>query len=153
MEEAQIFGKTQKGNDEVRTRQNHLVHNLRYLLIMVDGKSTVAELREKCKTLTDVPNALDELQQQGYISCGELEASADDPVCLTKRELIAVAREVLGDKASAIEKKIREAEGGIDGLMELSLKCEKLIKLTIDEKRAKQFIERCRAVIQSRLVN
>lgn len=152
MEHLQTFGKTAKGEAEVRTREHRLAHGLRYLLIMIDGKSTIAQLRDKCGTLTDVATSLKALEQQGFVAIfGGSNPVISGPADVIKLELIAVAREMLGEKAQGVEKKIRESTSGIEGLTELAIKCQKLIKLTIDEGSAERFLQRCNAVIAARL--
>ena len=42
-----VFLKTQKGEAEIVTRTNKLNHALRYVLILVNGKSTVGEIMDK----------------------------------------------------------------------------------------------------------
>lgn len=72
-----VFRKTPKGVDEVQHRSGKLTPRQRRILIMVDGKRTVEELRELAST-DDLSNVLGHLEEEGYIELvglkGENEA-------------------------------------------------------------------------------
>jgi len=63
-----VPSKTQKGTDEIATRQNKLDARLRAVLIMVNGKTTVAELGQKFGA--DVTPLLQQLAAKGFVREG-----------------------------------------------------------------------------------
>jgi len=63
-----IFAKTAKGREEISQRTHGLPQRLRTLLVIVDGQTTAAEHREKCKGLGDVAGMLVALSAQGFIA-------------------------------------------------------------------------------------
>jgi len=61
---------------------------------------------------------------------------------MTKVRLAALARELLGDSAERIIKKVEEAEDTPEALEQVLAGCKKLIKLTISEEMADTFLQR-----------
>lgn len=70
MELNQVYFKTSKGLEEIQNRTYKLAASLRRLLIMVDGRSTAAEMIQRLTTLGDVAIALGELEAGGFIASG-----------------------------------------------------------------------------------
>lgn len=62
-----IFDKTDKGRDEIATRQYRLVPRLRTLLVLVDGKQTKGELLQKFSGIGLNEDSLAELLDNGFI--------------------------------------------------------------------------------------
>lgn len=62
-----IFDKTDKGRDEIATRENRLPPRLRTLLLLVDGKREAVELMTKVAGLGLNEKSLVELLEGGYI--------------------------------------------------------------------------------------
>ena len=60
-----VPSKTQKGTDEIATRKNKLEARVRAVLIMVNGKTTAAQLSQKFGG--DVTPLLQQLLAQGFI--------------------------------------------------------------------------------------
>lgn len=83
MELNQVYFKTSKGLEEIQNRTYKLAASLRRLLIMVDGRSTAAEMIQRLTTLGDVAIALGELEAGGFIASGaSVEASAGSRVSM-----------------------------------------------------------------------
>ena len=83
MELNQVYFKTSKGLEEIQNRTYKLAASLRRLLIMVDGRSTAAEMIQRLTTLSDVAIALGELEAGGFIASGaSVEASAGSRVSM-----------------------------------------------------------------------
>ena len=145
-----VFLKTQKGETEIVTRTNKLNHALRYVLILVNGKSTVGEIMDKGAGLPKIELALDMLATQGFIytlveSKQTSQASLRDP----KSQIIALAQTLLGDDAKPIIKKLRESDNSPDALAHTTNMCKRLIKLTIDDVKAEDFVRRAQEIIFS----
>lgn len=61
-----IFAKTRKGQDEIATKAGGLTPRIRRVLIFVDGKRTVEELRGMLQS-DDLQHTLGMLEEAGYI--------------------------------------------------------------------------------------
>ena len=68
MELNQVYLKTAKGQEEIQSRTHKLPAYARRLLIMVDGRSTAADLISRLTTLGDVEAGLAELEAGGFIA-------------------------------------------------------------------------------------
>lgn len=64
MDSSAIFKKTAKGVEEVRTRKNKLSRQLRTILILIDGFTSVADLEEAAVRLGAPQNFMMVLEQQ-----------------------------------------------------------------------------------------
>ncbi|WP_019141039.1 hypothetical protein [Noviherbaspirillum massiliense] len=62
-----IYDKTDKGREEIATRKHQLAPRLRTLLLLVDGKSSVAALLPKIAGLGLDEQSITELLEQGFI--------------------------------------------------------------------------------------
>jgi hypothetical protein len=62
-----IYAKTNSGEEAMRQRTRVVQRNVRMVLILVDGNSTVADLSAKTGNVQLVENALNELEQSGFI--------------------------------------------------------------------------------------
>lgn len=69
---AVVFSKTRKGQDEVETRGGGLTPRVRRVLIMVDGKRTVEDLRGVLAA-DDLTHTLGMLEEEGYIEMAALK--------------------------------------------------------------------------------
>jgi hypothetical protein len=68
MDMAAVYAKTAKGQEEISTRAHKLPQKQRLVLILVDGKLSVAQHREKAGPLGDVVAILRELERGGFIA-------------------------------------------------------------------------------------
>ncbi len=64
----ELLDKTDKGQEEIKSRKYKLHAKLRMLLLLVDGNHTAAALTEQATKLALSPAVLDDLREQGYIS-------------------------------------------------------------------------------------
>ncbi len=62
-----IYQKTDKGQDEIRTRANHLDQRHRAVLLMVNGEKTCDEILLQLQPLGMTQAVFDELEQGGYV--------------------------------------------------------------------------------------
>jgi hypothetical protein len=76
MDKNTIFCKTSEGEEAVRQRTRLVQRNLRIILIMVDGHSTVSALEERFEDAAVVVGALEELEQSGFIKRLQQEGPA-----------------------------------------------------------------------------
>lgn len=156
-----IFFKTEKGKDEIEHRSCGLPFNQRRVLILVDGRSTVAQLRARSVGIPDLEEILEELQRQGLVHVAGAEApdpaaSADDgapaprngsAAAGVRERLIGLAGEILGPDAGKVVRKLREAADSEEGLATCLESCRKVVKLTIDEAKAEELYRRGRELL------
>ncbi|WP_295006681.1 hypothetical protein [uncultured Dechloromonas sp.] len=67
-----VFAKTQKGHDEIATKAGGLSPRVRRILIFVDGKRSVEELRGMILA-DDLQHTLGMLEEEGYIEFHDLK--------------------------------------------------------------------------------
>lgn len=146
-----VFVKTEKGQQEIATRQFHLKHSLRYVLILIDGKSSVEKIIEKGAGLCDINEALAYLSQEGFIQPIEETTYGTSSEAGTKAEVIAMAHSLLGAHSANVVKKLQQSPDTPEDLIEAAENCKKLIKLVIDEAKAEEFVRRAREIILSNL--
>lgn len=65
-----ILSKTAKGMEEIETRKHKLDQRSRALLIVVNGKSSAAELLKKFEQMGDVSPMLEQLLANGFVAEG-----------------------------------------------------------------------------------
>ncbi len=109
MDTTTVYIKTDKGREEIDKRTNHLGARFRTALILVDGRSTAAELIGKIPG--EGANILAELLKDGYIAPaagtapagGDTEPAAPEAaeksgfdLATAKREAVRVIEAVLG---------------------------------------------------------
>jgi hypothetical protein len=141
--------RTAKGDEELQTRAHKLKHNLRYVLLLVDGASTVQQIVEKGTALHEVESSLAELSAEGFVKIGDAPPAGGRDVVQVKEELIAIAKEILGPAAAGVVSKIQAAPDNRESLLEVAKQCKKVVKLTIDEKKADQLLSRCSSLLDT----
>ena len=62
-----IYQKTEKGQDEIRTRANHLDQRHRAVLLMINGEKTCDDILVQLQPLGMTQAVFDELEGGGYI--------------------------------------------------------------------------------------
>lgn len=148
-----VFVKTAKGEEEIRTRQNKLPPAIRVPLILVDGRSTVEELVSKGGEQTKLAEALAYLEQHGFIeptgAAGMQSPAARAGGGSTKLQLIQLMQALVGQGADKVVAKLNEAPDSRDGLEAAVVACHKLMRLTIDEKKAEEFLARAREILRT----
>lgn len=145
-----VYGKTEKGKERFDARD--IPTTLRHALILVDGRSTLHELLKKGAGLENLADSFEMLEEMGLMapvgviaamSPPPSSASAIKPILAggpVKRQLMALAIRILGDKAEKVTRKIDETVDSNAALMHTIDSCGKVIKLTIDEKKAGEFV-------------
>ena len=144
MDGGKVFAKTQKGREEIATRQYRLPANLRTALILVDGKTDAAHLIGDGGSLAE--KELEELALLGFIQeaagpAGEPLAASEGTVSpargAVKTELIRISRDILGSEADKIAKKIEKSSDGKEALHATLKSCIEVVRLIVDEKKSK----------------
>lgn len=160
MDRQTVLAKTALGVDALNQRSADLPRVLRHALILVDGRSNLAELEAKGAIVPDFSGALLELITRGLIAERRGTASSRPAEAPTgagtaasdehspRDSLVALAERLLGARGDKVVKKLREAGASRDELLAASDSCFKLIRLTIDEKLAEQFRSAARLLLE-----
>lgn len=138
-----VLGKTRKGVEEVAARSGAVAQKLRSVLILVDGKTPVAELLRKCSFIPECGQHLVWLVQHGFVEAvGSVPGAAlVQPAVATsaRKALQDLAQEVLGKHATAVVQRLQDTDDTRAALTQTLERCHKLIRLSIDEGKAEQF--------------
>jgi len=144
-----VYAKTEKGKERFEARDIPLT--LRHALILVDGRSTLQELMKKGQGLENLEDAFEMLAEMGLMApvgaIAALSAQSATGGSSVKRKLAELAIRILGDKAQKIIRKIDEAADSNAALMNTIDGCGKVIRLTIDEKMAEEFVVAAKALM------
>ena len=147
-----ILFRTAKGEALAQGHSHEISANLRRALLVVDGKTSVADIAKKVFWVSDVVAVLQELYKLELINDdvstiqGDVSQTGGGGLLL-KIKLAGLARELLQDNAGRIIKRIEDADGTPEALDEALLSCKKLIKLTINDNIADIFLRRGREII------
>jgi hypothetical protein len=146
MDTSLILVKTSKGVEEIRSRSFGLPQTLRALLIMADGSISLSSLLSRTAQLPKVQEHIEWLVSEGFV---ESVAPAGHPSTrLSARDaLIALSRELLGTDAPKVIERLKAAPDSPTELQAAVERCHKLIRLTIDEKKAGQFLQAGQALL------
>lgn len=170
-----VFLRTDKGNQEISARTYHLPQRLRVVLILVDGKSTVSQLRDKAVSLPRLEDSLEDLAINGFIRANS--ASWDRRVGAAPRvraaasyegeerrrggtngaftsvraRLIDLAIITFGARAENLVKIFREAPGSWQGFEGAISNATELVTAVFDESSAEQFRSKSWQVLTSAL--
>ena len=146
-----VLAKTEKGKEEIGARRYGLPQTVRHTLILVDGKSTVAQLLQKGSMIPGIADALETLLQDGFVrpAGGQAPSTASTagPASPTKEALIRLAEQVLGDQAGKVVKKLADSGGSSSELAVAVDGCHKLIRLAIDRDKAEAFHKRAKEIL------
>lgn len=144
MDGRKVFAKTQKGKDEIATRQYRLPAKLRMALILVDGKSDMANLAGEGES--GLAKELEELALLGFIeevspsfekSAPASSKAAASSAAGIKTELIRITSDILGSQADKIIKKIEKSPDDKEGLGATLNSCIEVVRLIVDEKKSR----------------
>jgi hypothetical protein len=114
-----ILAKTAKGQEEVDTRKYKLDMRTRALLIMINGKSTAAEIQQKFGQMGDVSAKLEQLVANGFIAETGAPAAGAGPAKAAaaaagfedaRAQLSRALSDALGPNGDAIAEKIEACE-------------------------------------------
>ena len=167
-----VFSRTEKGNFEINSRKHQLPMRLRTVLILVDGKSNVTQLRDKASAIPELENFLENLALDGFISAkssswdrrlslGRRDKfkgvdrrgrdSGDSTFTGIKARLVDTAILTFGDSAENVVKKFREAPSDWQGLENAITECTKLAGLVYDDSTASEFKSKCWQILSKAL--
>lgn len=148
-----LFTKTLKGTQEIESRKFNLPTDLRSVLILVDGRRTVAQLNKQLSKMGNIPSLLETLQQQGFIepqgagatSPPSIKSSAashpSPPTGHTdkiKAELELQIKQHFGLMANSLINKL-EKYNTLDELYGYAIHCRELIQESFNKRKADTF--------------
>lgn len=168
-----VFSRTEKGNFEINSRKHQLPMRLRTVLILVDGKSNINQLRDKASVIPELENFLEDLALDGFISAQSpawdrrleidqggaykgvdrrsRDGGGDATFTGIKARLIDTAILTFGDGAENVVKKFREASSDWQGLEHAITECTKLAGLVYDDSTASEFRTKCWRILSKAL--
>jgi len=154
MDTTLILVKTSKGVEEIKSRSHGLSQTLRALLIMADGATSLSSLLSRNAQMPKAEESIAWLVREGFVetvpgsskrsAAAAAAGSSAGPITgqLTpKQMLVAMTRDLLGPDASKVIQRLDEAPDSPVELAAAVERCHKFIKLTIDEKKAEQFLK------------
>ena len=152
MDTTLILVKTSKGVEEIKSRSHGLSQTLRALLIMADGATSLSSLLSRNAQMPKAEESIAWLVREGFVETvpgsskrsAAAAGSSAGPITgqLTpKQMLVAMTRDLLGPDASKVIQRLDEAPDSPVELAAAVERCHKFIKLTIDEKKAEQFLK------------
>lgn len=103
-----VLHKTDKGVEEIETRKHKLEQKLRTILIVVNGKSTAAELLRKFETIGDVRPMVEQLLAGGFVR--EAAAPAGAEFRDIRIELSHALTDAMGPAGDAITLQLEECK-------------------------------------------
>jgi hypothetical protein len=136
MDARAVLAKTPQGQAALTHRDHELPRPLRHVLILVDGRSTVAELEAKGAMIPDFADSLRELLARGLVA-PRGRHDTGPPSGFPAR----------GGRAGRVVRKLDEAGESREALAAAVEAGYKLIRLTIDEAQAEEFRRAARAIL------
>lgn len=157
MDSTLILVKTSKGVEEIKSRAFGLSQNLRALLIMADGATSLSSLLSRNGQMPKTEESIAWLVREGFVETVPGNSKRPAPAAASagpitgqltpKQMLIAMARELLGPDAPKVLQRLDEAPESAVELAAAIERCHKFIKLTIDEKKAQQFLSAAQSLL------
>ncbi len=152
MDSHAIYTKTEKGQAEIKSRQYRLAPDLRHVLIMIDGRHSVAENRLRLKGFGDLDAVLTTLLELGFIEMtgsaqGHSRRLAPPPaIAEKKQQLSQLLYELLGPAADDWLLKI-EAAPSLLALHKVLEECTSYLEKNTPIKKARAFWQQAEKVL------
>lgn len=162
MDREAIYRKTAKGQEEMATRAHRLPARERSLLVLVDGRSTGAQLLARTAHLGDPGAFLDHLIEGGFVEAVGADAAAPAaaaqaptpapepdrptpapaPPGQVPREALQFARryliDTLGPDADALTARLEACRSGREAMDQLA-KCRDALQSIVGRRKAEDF--------------
>jgi hypothetical protein len=137
-----ILVKTEKGVEEIETRKHKLDSKLRTLLIVVNGKSTAAELVQNFAQRGDVTPLLERLLAEGFVreAAGPSEGFKDVRV-----QLAQLLTDALGPPGDAFVLKLEECQSPEEA--RAFVEAHRAILERVEGPRGAAFLARAKALL------
>lgn len=119
---------TEKGKQELRSHKAGVNLEWRWILILIDGRSTVKEILDKATVIDKAPAILLNLINEGYMETKE--------VYNLNLRFIEIARDVLGKDASIVAKKLEDCSFDRNSILSTILQVKKTVQNIIGDEKA-----------------
>lgn len=152
MDSTTVFVKTALGQEEMTSRSRSLPARVRTMLIMVDGRRSVAELLNISPAPAEAEAHLANLIEGGFIAPAVVAASAPAPAVApapapvaelkeAKRVISAALMDAMGPDADFFTGRVDDATSKAD-LVQEAERLRKMINDSFNPRRAEQFWEK-----------
>lgn len=129
---------TEKGKQELRSHKAGVNLEWRWILVLIDDKSTVKEILDKATIIDKAPAILLELINEGLV---EIKQVYD-----LNRHFVEIARDVLGKDASIIAKKLESCNYDRNSILSTISQVKKTVQSIIGDEQANVLESKLRIV-------
>ncbi|MBI1810352.1 MAG: hypothetical protein HY035_04190 [Nitrospirae bacterium] len=119
---------TEKGKQEIISHQAGVKLEYRWILVLIDGKSTIKEILDKARGVDNTPAILIDLINEEYV---EITQTYD-----LIGEFVKIASNVLGKDSKIIIRKLNECSYKHDSILKTILEVKKNVHAVIGEDKA-----------------
>lgn len=138
MEPTTVFAKTPLGHDEIATRARHLPARVRAMLIMIDGRHTVAELLTGHPAPGEAEGYLRPLEDGGFIESAQPAAAPD--LSEVRSAMTRMLIDFLGPEADSIAMRLERVTSR-EALLSEAEKLQEMLENIVGRERAGRFGE------------
>ncbi len=138
MEPTTVFAKTPLGHDEIATRARHLPARVRAMLIMIDGRHTVAELLTGHPAPGEAEGYLRQLEDGGFIESAQPAAAPD--LSEVRSAMTRMLIDFLGPEADSIAMRLERVTSR-EALLSEAEKLQEMLENIVGRERAGRFGE------------
>lgn len=144
-----IFKRTPKGDEEIQKRTYKLPHVYRFVLIMIDGKSTVENIISRSSKQWNPNQCLYEMEAQGFIENVQVNSAQAELLDDIKINLILEIKKQLPKNHTKIVNKIINSETNHKSLSDAIDSACIFIKLTVSEEISKNLKQSLHKILDS----
>lgn len=139
MDAQTAFAKTDKGAEEIETRQHKLDHRLRALLLVVNGKNTVAQLMRDFARFGDVQAMLEKLLSEGFIK-------TERPFPEIRIDVASTIYAALGPDSNTITQEVEDC-GSLEELRKYLLSRRSVFETALGKQRGDRLWAKLNALV------
>ncbi len=142
IDQSTVFYKTEKGLEELSTRRYKVKQSSRFLLIMINGQNSVADIMKNCRGHFNSEEALLELYKDDYIGVlsGGLILDPDTASeSVVKSELIRIAEHLLPRNSKRVVSHFYRAPNSYNDLKGAIDASTNLLKDELTQDKSEQF--------------
>lgn len=138
MEPTTVFAKTPLGHDEIATRARHLPARVRAMLIMIDGRHSVAQLLTGHPAPGEAEGYLRQLEDGGFIESAQPAAAPD--LSEVRSAMTRMLIDFLGPEADSIAMRLERVTSR-EALLSEAEKLQEMLENIVGRERAGRFGE------------
>lgn len=133
-----LFKRTEKGEDALAKRVYGLSQECRWVLILVDNKTYVSDILNKCSTQWKPLKTLRLLEQEGFIYNSDTSVKLTPASVLIQQKIVSAIKKKIPAGNEKVVKKIQNSELTKDALAKSIDSACMFVKLTISQDIAKE---------------